>query len=120
MARTKQSTGAKFRGYVPVYLDEKSKKAVRANIPTPEQVLSRVEQFIEDEYRFNVQYSDYHECISVSLYDNSTRRNTSGYVLAAQHSEFLVAFAALVYLHEKVYADGWDIERSGKQDDVSW
>lgn len=118
--KNKMSTSPKFNGYIPVYLDEKAKKAIKANMPTIEELWNRLNRFAEDDYRVTLGWDNYNECYSVSLFDCDARRATAGYVLSAKHSDLLVAASSLVYLHEKVFPDGWDIERVGKQDDVNW
>lgn len=120
MSRKQPRKTASYRGYIPTYLDEKAKKAIRANLPSLDEVLAKLERYAEDDYRFTFGYDDYNQCFSASLYDTSIQRPTGGYILAAKHSEGLIAISSLVYLHEKIFPDGWDIERVGQQEDVDW
>lgn len=117
--QVKRST-AVFRGYIPVHLTDKEKQDVKSNPGTPEQRCDRIIKYVEAGYRFTAGWDDYNECISASLFDTDVRRDTAGYVLSAKHSEFSTAIDALIYLHEKVYADGWDIERVGDRGNVDW
>lgn len=122
MAR-KQSNQPKtpaYQGYIPTYLDDKAKKAIKGNAPTFDQLFDKVKKWVEDDYRFTLAWSNERECFTASLYDVSFRRPSGGYILAANHAELAVAVSALAYLHEKVYPDGWDIERVGTQSDVHW
>lgn len=109
-----------YQGYVPVYLDDKAKKAIKANLGTMEQVFDKFTKYVEDGYRLTIGWDDYNECMSASLFDLNHKRPTAGYILAAKHQDLLTAVNTLIYLHEKVYPDGWDIERVGDRGDVSW
>lgn len=109
-----------YQGYIPTYLDDKSKKAIKANVPTDEQAFKKVCEWCEDEYRFTLAWSEERECYTASLFDCSFRRPSGGYILAANHVDPLVAIGSLAYLHETVYPEGWDTANVGKHNDVSW
>jgi hypothetical protein len=120
MARKNTRSVAQYQGYVPVYLDDKEKKAIKANLCSGQDAIARLEKYAEDDYKIGVNYDVERECFNISMFDLSLKRPTGGFILSAKHSELIVAISTLVYLHEKKYPDGWDIERAGKQDDVSW
>lgn len=122
MARKTQnaSKSPSYQGYIPTYLDDKAKKAIKANVPSADQMVDKITKWIEDDYRVTLAWSNDRECFTASLFDVSFRRPAGGYILAANHVELLVAVGTLAYLHEKIYADGWDIEKVGQQGDVNW
>lgn len=109
-----------FQGYIPVYLTDKEKHEIKSNPGTPEQRCDRIIKYVESGYRLTIGWDDYNSCINASLYDTDARRNTGGFVLSAKHIQFEVAVDTLIYLHEKRYSDGWDIEHVGDRGQVDW
>lgn len=119
-SRRNQSLTPPFQGYVPVYVDDKSKASIKKNLGTPQDFCNRFIKYAEDGYRVTISWDDYNECMSCSLYDTKSSRPSAGYVLAAKHVDLVVAISTLIYLHEVVYADGWDIEHSNSKASVNW
>lgn len=118
MKRKNNSAG--YKGYVPVYIDDDTKKAIKAKLGTPKDLLLRLEKYLEDGYKFTLSWDDYNSCISASLFDTDSKRPTGGYILSAKHVDMVVALTTLVHLHEIVYPDGWDVERANTGNQVSW
>lgn len=119
-SQKKKPTTAQFQGYVPVYLDEKTKKHIKANIGTLESICDKFVEYAEDDYRITIGWDAYNECMSASLYDTKASRATGGYILSAKHADLRVALTTLVYLHEEVYRDGWNIEHTNADKDINW
>lgn len=109
-----------FVGYVRWYLSDELKTAVKANIPTHEQACGHLERYVQDAYRYTIAWDDYADCYNVSLFDSNPRRPSAGWILSARHNDLLIATALLIHLHEKVFADGWDLERNDITDLVTW
>ncbi len=117
---TRKTAVAQYQGYVPVYLNEAMKTAIKKLPGNPEGYLLKLERWSEDDYRFSMNWDTPNECFVVSLYDTNASRSTGGYILSARHADARVAFDTLVYLHETVYADGWDIENTSAYKDTQW
>lgn len=117
--KTKKAT-APYRGYVPVYLDDESKAQIKANLGKVQQLLDKLVRYAEDDYRFTLSWDEFNNCLSASLFDTSMKRDSGGFILSAKHVDITVALSTLVYLHEIRYADGWEIERTDKGNQVSW
>lgn len=116
----RKAVTAQYRGYIPVYLNEAMKTAIRSKPGNSEAYIAKLERWVEDGYRFSINWDEQNECCVLSLYDLDARRQTGGYILSARHAEFHVAFDTLVYLHETVYADGWDVENTSAYKDTQW
>lgn len=118
--KTSPKDKVQFAGYVKWYLTDAIKDAVKANIPTHEQACGHIERYIQDAYRVTASWDDYADCYQVSLFDTNPRRPTAGWILSCRHSDILVAYALLIHLHEKCFADGWDLDRTDVTDLVNW
>lgn len=116
----KTSNTPVFKGYVPVYLSDEQKAAIRKNMPKPEQLFDKLNRLAEDDYRITIGWDEYNQCISSSMYDMNPKRPSAGYILAGRHVDFMVAVAAMVYLHEVIHVDGWDIEHVDNGNKVNW
>jgi len=116
----RKSTAVAYKGYIPVYLSDEQKNQIKQNLPTGKDIFNKLDRFVEDGYRFTLAWDDFNNCINASLFDNDVRRPAAGYILSAKHVELVVCLATLVYLHEVVYPDGWDIERVNTGNQVNW
>lgn len=109
-----------YQGYVRWYLNETIKKAVQGNIPPPAAIVDRLEQYANDGYKVGIKWEDENAAYAISLMDMNEDRDSSGWILSARHADFNKAMGILIHLHEKVFADGWEIENSSRQDLVNW
>jgi len=118
MARSVNTVG--YKGYVPVYLTEEHKQAIRANLGKPAELLNKLDRYVQDGYKFSISWDSYNDCLAANLFDTDVRRPTGGFILSAKHTDLVVALSSLVYLHEVIYPDGWSIERQDNSSRVSW
>jgi len=116
----RKTTSVPYKGYIPVYLNDDQKAVIKTALPTGKDILNKLDKYVEDGYRVTVAWDDFNNCVNCSLFDTDVRRPSAGYILSAKHVELLVCLATLVYLHEVVYADGWDIERVSTNNQVNW
>lgn len=116
----RKAVTAPYQGYIPVYLNDQMKTAIKKSPGSPEGYLLKLERWAEDDYRFSLNWDATNECFVASLYDTNSARSSGGFILAARHAEARIAFDTLVYLHETVYADGWDTENTSAYKDTQW